>query len=313
MDNRRDMRRAFSHRAKTHCAGGTGTRWNPGPVRNVSRDVSARLSRRRWVCGVCATGALACLPAFASPAAADEEHERAIGRQVYDDQRRQGQILDVSPFYPVLRQVGRRIAAAAAPHWWPANFIIVKGTQPNAFSTPGGWVYVNETLLTMAADEDELANVVGHETGHIVLGHVMNRLKQAQNLDLLLTLGGLFVHSQAAANVYAVARLGATYGFLNFSRQQEYQADHEGVILAAKAAYNPWGMIWFFRTLSRTSGSSAGFEQYVQDHPATPDRIKRLEAFFASDPARFGKWKDRKPAATGLRRVPGARLVLTQS
>ena len=188
-----------------------------------------------------------------------------------------------------------------------------QGTQPNAFSTPGGWVYVNEALLKDAASNDELANVVGHETGHIVLGHVMNRIKQAQNLNLLLTLGSIFVRSQGAANVFTLAQLGANYGFLNFSRQQEYQADHEGVILAAKANYNPYGMIWFFRTLEKITGNPSGFEQAVQDHPSTPDRIARLQHFFASDPGQFGKWKDNKTVTSGLRQSSGAsaQLVLT--
>ncbi len=273
-----------------------------------------KFSRRSWICGICAAGTAATLPAFVEPALADEQaQERSVGQQVYDDQRKQGQILNLSPYYGVLREVGARIGAAAQPHWWPMNFVIVKGTQPNAFSTPGGWVYVNEALLKDAASNDELANVVGHETGHIVLGHVMNRIKQAQNLNLLLMLGSIFVRSQGAANVFTLAQLGANYGFLNFSRQQEYQADHEGVILAAKANYNPYGMIWFFRTLEKITGNPSGFEQAVQDHPSTPDRIARLQHFFASDPGQFGKWKDNKTVTSGLRQSSGAsaQLVLT--
>jgi len=169
------------------------------------------------------------------------------------------------------------------------NFVIVKGDKANAFSVPGGWVYVNEALLRNAEDEAELANVLGHETGHIVLGHVMNRLRQAQEVNLLFALGGLFVHSQGAATTYSIAELGANYGFLNFSRQQEYQADHEGVILANGAGYNPWGMVWFFQKLEALYGD-AGFEQFVQDHPSTKDRIARIESFFASDRTAFGSW-----------------------
>ncbi len=273
-----------------------------------------KFKRRTWICGVCALGAASSLPAFAQPVLADEQaQERSVGQQVYADQRKQNQILDQSPYYPIVREVGARIATAAQPHWWPMNFVIVKGAQPNAFSTPGGWVYVNEALLKNAANDDELANVLGHETGHIVLGHVMNRLRQAQNLNLLFAIGSLFVHSQGAANTFNLAQIGATYGFLNFSRQQEYQADHEGVTLASKANYNPWGMIWFFRTLSKISGTSSGFEQYVQDHPSTPDRIARVQQFFASDPAQFARWKDDKTVTAGLRQVPGATIQLTQT
>jgi predicted Zn-dependent protease len=262
---------------------------------------TSKLSRKAWICGVCAAGAAVAAPPFASVALADEHSQEIdIGRQVYQDQRKQGLVLDASPYYPVLRSVGERISQAAQPHWWKMTFVIVKGKQANAFSVPGGWVYVNEGLLSHAENEDDLANVVGHETGHIVLGHVMNRLKQAQNLNLLFTLASLFVHTQGQANVFNLAQFGANYGFLNFSRQQEYQADHEGVILAARASYNPWGMVWFFRILEKLYGDAGGFEQYVQDHPPTKDRIARIEQFFQSDPQEFGRWHDVAHSTSGL-------------
>jgi predicted Zn-dependent protease len=245
-------------------------------------------------------GAAVAAPPFATAALADNhQQEISIGKQVYDDQRKTGQIIDRSPYYPVLRQIGSDISKAAQPHWWPMNFVIVKGTQANAFSVPGGWVYVNEALLKNAGNMAELASVVGHETGHIVLGHVMNRLQKAQTLNMIFTIGSLFVHSQGAASTFNLAQFLAGYGFLNFDRQQEYQADHEGVILAGKAGYNPWGMIWFFQKLEKLYGD-AGFEQYVQDHPATKDRIARIESFFKSDPTQFARWSPRMVTSSGL-------------
>jgi predicted Zn-dependent protease len=127
----------------------------------------------------------------------------------------------------------------------------------------------------------------------------MNRLKQAQNLNILFAIGSLLVHSQGAANAFSLAEYGASYGFLNFDRQQEYQADHEGVILANRANYDPWGMIWFFQKLQKLYGD-AGFEQLVQDHPSTKDRIARLEAFFHSDPAAFAHWPSKLYNTAGL-------------
>lgn len=274
---------------------------------------SSAISRRSWICGVCAMGAAVAAPPFALPALADaHDQERQIGKQVYDDQRKQGQVVDLSPYYPVVRAVGAKISQAAQPHWWPLNFIIVKGKQANAFSTPGGYIFVNETLLKSAGNADELASVLGHETGHIVLGHVMNRIQQAQRLNLLFGIASIFIHTQGQANVFNLAQFGANYGFLNFDRQQEYQADHEGSILAGKAGYNPYGMIWFFRTLQKLYGD-VGFEQFVQDHPSTKDRIARLEQFFHADPGFFGKWRDNRTSATGLplSRGSDARLILS--
>ncbi|MDQ6766257.1 MAG: M48 family metalloprotease [Candidatus Eremiobacteraeota bacterium] len=274
---------------------------------------TAKFSRRTWICGVCATGAALAAPPFATAAQADDHaQERQIGQQVFSDEQKKGDVLTFSPYYPVLRSVGAKISAAAQPHWWPMNFVIVKGDRANAFSVPGGWVYVNEALLKNAGNEAELASVVGHETGHIVLGHVMNRIRQAQTLNLAFGIMSIFVHSQGAANTFNVAQLLANYGYLNFNRQQEYQADHEGVILAGKAGYNPWAMVWFFQKLEKLYGD-VGFEQYVQDHPATKDRIKRIETYFSSDPARFARWSSRTAPETGLRLARGSDARLTLS
>ena len=273
-----------------------------------------RLSRKSWICGVCAMSAVVAAPPLAEVVLADDHaQERDIGKQVFDDLRKKNQIVDQSAYYPVVRAVGARVSQAAQPHWWTENFVIVKGAQANAFSVPGGWVYVNEALLKNAGNEDELASVLAHETGHIVLGHVMNRLRQAQRLNLLFTIASIFVRTQGQANVFNLAQFGANYGFLNFDRQQEYQADHQGVILAARANYNPWGMIWFFRTLKKLYGD-AGFEQYVQDHPSTNDRIARIEHFFQSNPQLFAHWHDVAHSTSGLPTSgSNARLVIYNS
>ncbi|HXM17720.1 MAG TPA: M48 family metalloprotease [Candidatus Tumulicola sp.] len=269
---------------------------------------SPRISRYCLLCGAGSLAVAGALGSIRLPALAETQaQERAIGLQVYNDLRKQNQIIDQSVYYPVLRAVGQRISTAAQPHWWPMTFVIVKGDKANAFSVPGGWLYVNETLLKNAENEEELASVVGHETGHIVLGHVMNRIHQAQTANIVGGILGLFIRNQLTATVL---NLAGNYAFLNFSRQQEYQADHEGVILASKANYNPWGMIWFFNRLQKLYGD-VGFEQYVQDHPSTKDRIARIEGYFKSNPTAYARWSPQITASNGLR-VSGAadRLIL---
>lgn len=274
---------------------------------------SATISRRCLLCGAGAVAALAALPAGALPALADaRDQERQIGQQVYNDQRSKGLIIDTSAYYPVLRKIGANISQAAAPHWYTMNFIIVKDTAANAFSVPGGNVYVTEPLLKDAANEEELANVLGHETGHLVLGHVMDRLRKAQTANIVSSILSVFIRNQTTATVL---NLLGNYAFLNFSRSQEYQADHEGVILANKANYNPWGMVWFFQELQKLYGN-AGFEQYVQDHPSTNDRVTRIEQFFNSDPSQFGKWHNTMTSTSGLLTrtgTGGTKLVINPS
>lgn len=280
-------------------------------MQNVHRAATSSASHGAVLVTFAALTAAAALAGAVTPAFADaHDQERQIGQQVYNDLRNKNQIIDQSPYYPVLRAVGKRISDAAAPHWYPLNFIIVKGTQANAFSVPGGNVYVNEALLKTAANEDELAGVLGHETGHLVLGHVMDRIHKAQQYNLIGGILGIFVHSQGQA---MMLNFLANYSFLNFNRAQEYQADHEGAILSARAGYNPWGEVWFFNKLEKLYGN-AGFEQYVQDHPSSSDRISRLRGFIQSDPGQFGRYHDVMPASKALRTSDGSgtHLVITQ-
>ncbi len=238
----------------------------------------------------------------AAPAAADDHAQDVqVGKSVFDDLRAKQQIVGDSPYQAVLQKVGRRIARAAGPQWYVERFYVVKGGSPNAFSAPGGYVFVNEALLRTVENEDELANVLGHETAHLVLGHVHAKLRQKQRQDVIFKLGHIFSKSTSvgAANTFDVAQAAGNYTFLNFSRQQEYAADQRGALIAAKAGYNPWGTVWYFEELTRIAGD-AGFEQYTQQHPSTADRIKRVEAYFKANPSSFGRWRNVMTSTAGL-------------
>jgi len=250
-----------------------------------------------------AFAALLALVPCALPALADQHSDdAALGRQVYDDLRSKDQIVTSSPYSRILQQVGRRIASAAGRQWYVERFYIVRGNQMNAFSAPGGYVFVNEGLLRNVDNVDELANVLGHETAHLVLGHVSARVKQQQRRNLLYNIGHIFVSnsaSQGAQNTFNVAAQAGNYTFLGFTRDQEYQADRTGATLAARAGFNPWGAIWFFNETERMYGD-AGYEQYVQQHPSTKDRIAHLQAYFKANSILFSRWPHRLVNRNGL-------------
>jgi predicted Zn-dependent protease len=204
----------------------------------------------------------------------------------------------------VLQSVGRRVSDAAQPHWFVEKFYVVRGNQMNAFSAPGGYVFVNEGLLRQADNVPELANVLAHETAHLVLGHVNAQVKAQNRKAAILNVGkGLSKMfgsgSRTATRSLDAATLASNYGFLNFSRQQEFAADKLGIRLAAKAGYDPWGSVWFLQESSRLYGD-AGYESYVQHHPTIHERIKQIESYFKADPRTYRRWSSRMPAATGL-------------
>lgn len=255
---------------------------------------------RRSVVAALAALTVLTFPA-AAPAADGHADDRAMGKHVYDDLVAKQQILSDSPYLPVLRHVGARIVRVAGPQWFTERFYVMKGNGVNAFSAPGGYVFVEEGLLRDCENEDELANVLGHETAHLVLGHVHARVEQQKRQDLLFKVGHMFSKSTSVGteNTFIVAKNAGTYTFLNFSRQQEYAADQAGARYAALAGFNPYGTVWYFQELYRLYGD-AGFEQYVQQHPSTSDRIARVEQYMKSNPRLFGRWHNVMTSTAGL-------------
>jgi predicted Zn-dependent protease len=248
-----------------------------------------------------ALAVLACASIRGLPARADQHSDdAALGLKVYSDLKAKYQIVTHSRYLPVLRKVGARVSAAAQPHWFVERFFVVRGNEINAFSAPGGYVFVDEGLLRTLNNQDELANVLGHETAHLVLGHVDAKNQQEKRKNFLVGLGKVFTKnaSQGAQNTFDTASKVGNYSFLNFSRQQEYAADELGAKLAAKARYNPWGTVWFFEQLERVVGD-AGYEQYTQQHPSTSDRVDRITKFLRASP-QYAHWHNAEPATTEL-------------
>jgi len=245
---------------------------------------------------VCAAAASPCVPAIAD----DHDDALTVGQRAYDELRSRGEIAESSRYLPILRRIGGRIAAAARPHWFEERFYVIRGSDINAFASPGGYVYVYEGLLRNVDNADELACVLGHETAHLVLGHLEAKSRQQRRKSSLLNLGRIFGGAAAgSANAIGAASTVANYGYLNFTRQQEYAADELGTKLAAKAGFDPWGTVWFLQELERVAGD-AGYEQYVQQHPSTSDRIARIQAFLHADRARYGRWSPQPANTAGL-------------
>ncbi|MEO6990261.1 MAG: M48 family metalloprotease [Candidatus Baltobacteraceae bacterium] len=251
------------------------------------------MQRRRFVQSLVATAAAAQVAGVA-PALALDEGE--IGKEVFLELRDGGDLLFDSPYYEHLNEVGEIIAAAVKGRYpYPLRYYIVKGDSANAFSVPGGNIYVNEPLLRLVRNRDELGGVLAHETGHMVLHHVARGMKNAQAAGIIGTIGSV----AAQILLGPLGALPAQYALNtlqdaqdnNLSRHIEAQADEEGArIVAATNELNPYGMIWFFEVMEKTYGSHGAY--WEQNHPFDSQRITDLEHLFAANPQVFGKFKN---------------------
>lgn len=188
-------------------------------------------------------------------------------------------------------RVGKRIAAAVEEYLrtheraedvkeFAWEFHLVQDGQPNAFCMPGGKIVVNEGILPYTQTEEGLAIVLGHEVAHAVAKHSAERLSQ----QMLMNYGGVGLglllqnkSEQTQTLAQTVYGLGSQVGvMLPYSRLNESEADHMGLVFAAMAGYNPEAAIPFWQRMSAQGG---GTPEFLSTHPSDNTRIKRLQGY----------------------------------
>jgi predicted Zn-dependent protease len=182
----------------------------------------------------------------------------------------------------------RRIGMSLLPHMdrrdVPYSFKVLDAKEINAFSLPGGPVYVYRGLMDMVGDDDDaLACIIGHECGHINARHAARQLSSYYVTNILISV----IPSSTTQNL---AGLGAELMSLKYSRDDEYEADRRGLSYAHFAGYNPEGMIRFFDKLQRMEKREGGSEpEWLETHPLTGARIQKAEALIQHNDFRYGQ------------------------
>lgn len=190
----------------------------------------------------------------------------------------------------MVRRVGQRLSSAVEQYFaskglqdqlqgykWEYN--LVNNNEANAWCMPGGKIVVYTGLLPYTRNEAGLAIVLGHEITHAVFQHGNERMSQQ-----MLQQGLGQVLSVAVSNKPALTQnlflqafgIGSTLGILKFSRADESEADHYGLIWAAIAGYNPQEAIPFWQRMAQQSNASRPPE-FLSDHPSDERRIADIK------------------------------------
>jgi predicted Zn-dependent protease len=173
-------------------------------------------------------------------------------------------------------RIGLRVARASLRPNLPYAFHVIHDEQINAFSAPGGHIYVTDALMNRANDA-ELASVLSHEVGHVVARHSLKTIQQSQTLGGLAELFGAItgVAGDAAGDLGKAAAQIVAGGLLAVhNREEEREADFLGLRGMVKAGFDPEGMVTMFQQLqniSKTDSSLLG--SLFNDHPDVQERI----------------------------------------
>jgi predicted Zn-dependent protease len=211
-------------------------------------------------------------------------------------------------------EVGRRITDAAQDHRFDYHFYVVKEQEPNAFAIPGGHIFVTSGLIRFVDSEDELAGVIGHETGHSVLRHIdkaMDRAKRLSLVTLAAIIAGAFLSKDArgTAALTAGAMAMAQSLMLKYTRENEVEADQKGIKYMTDAGYDSQAMVIFLKKIYRWERAiSPDIPTYLATHPATDERITYLSDTSTTMPKSL---TTNHPAAGDLKKIQ-IRLFLNE-
>jgi predicted Zn-dependent protease len=202
-----------------------------------------------------------------------ESQAEQAGLQAYQQIKQQEKVSNNAELNREVQEVGHRLAAVSGQAGWDWQFTLFDNPEPNAFALPGGKVGVYTGLFKVAKNPDQLAAVLGHEIGHAIAHHGAERM----STDMLAQLGAAAVGVGTGNAAYAqLAAQAATLGItLPYSRTQESEADHIGLILMAKAGYDPRQAINLWENFEKLGGQRP--PEFLSTHPAEETRIERLK------------------------------------
>lgn len=216
----------------------------------------------------------------------------SLGQQSYSQFMSENKVSGNQQGSATVTRVGYRIQKAAEKYCrvngmsdrtqgYNWEFSLIENSQVNAWAMPGGKVVVYTGILPITRSEEGLAVVIAHEIAHVIARHGSERMTHG----LLIELGtvalskALSEHPQRTRDLFMKSfSIGATYGVvLPYSRVQENEADHMGLVFMAMAGYNPNEALGFWQRMSATKkGTSA--PEFLSTHPADATRIRNIRA-----------------------------------
>jgi predicted Zn-dependent protease len=181
--------------------------------------------------------------------------------------------------YAEVQRVARRIEAVASRD--KPNFVwrvtLIRKQEANAYCLPGGKIVVFTGILPMTENDAGLATVLGHEVAHATAEHVAERIERQHLTEVaaVIIAGGTAFTPGQFARIIALLGVGAG---LPFSRSQESEADHIGLVYMARAGYDPHEAVAFWKRMQR---ASKGHEppEFLSDHPSDAHRVERVEGW----------------------------------
>lgn len=198
--------------------------------------------------------------------------EVSIGNMIAAKVSRQFKVSKDSRKIDRVTMIGEKIVGVNDRKDLKYHFNVIEEDGLNAFTTPGGHIYINSGLIEKTSD-DELACVIGHEIGHVAARHIAKKIQAQIGYDILVNIA---LSKSGTTELRRASSIGFDLLLRGYSREDELLADRLGVKYAYKAGYDPYAMISFLKQLRDSKKEKVGFG-FLRTHPYISQRIKMLE------------------------------------
>lgn len=206
----------------------------------------------------------------------DEPKEIALGQEFAASLLGAKPLLNDPALQRYVNTLGRWLASQTERPDLPWTFGVLDDVGFNAFATPGGNIFVTKGLLARMRSESELAGVLAHEIAHVLRKHHLNAMKNAGGMGVITDL----VASQAKFDSNLKNLAANAFKDLyakGLDKGDEYDADRVGVVIAARAGFDPYGLPAVIQTLQSQSGQDSNFSLMFETHPSPADRLDSLD------------------------------------
>ena len=204
-----------------------------------------------------------------------EAEEVAIGRQIAGNLLGAAPLVNDKNLQKYVNNVGRWVADQSERPDLAWHFGVIASDDINAFAAPGGYIFVTRGLYKLLNNEAELAGVLAHEIGHVIKKHHLKLLQQSRLVDL----GGKLLSKQAGGNdkIGNLIGSGAEIVSRSLDKNAEFEADRIGVVLAARAGYDAYGLPGVLQEIGHTAAGDDSVALLFKTHPLPAERLAKLD------------------------------------
>ena len=207
-----------------------------------------------------------------------EPQEIALGEGIASNLLGAAPLLDNPAAQEYVNRVGRWLTLQTERPDLPWQFGVLDDNDVNAFAAPGGYVFITKGLLAKMNSEAELAGVLAHEISHVLRKHHLQAIKKGARTELLSDLASEALQSNGSNPALTkLVSAGTEVYARGLDKNDEFEADRMGVVIAARGGYDPYGLPAVLQTLQSLNPNDSSVALMFKTHPAPADRLSLLD------------------------------------